>query len=228
MRNATSTFTLLVFGFGSLARCAGNDGLALDPSTANGAGDGASGQATTQPATVPPSPTQSVAPPSEATPVTGCPSALVVEDPTVALTGVAFFQPDQKRGNPEAGQPSYVYLAAGKEGVILTSPSVTPVGETALDSPSITLLGVQLAYHAAEGYDVVVNPNLKFHVAIDDFEFEVALARVELCEQSGELQSQFVFKANEHESGVAHDITISPITTLNVTSLPPPVTVEVR
>jgi hypothetical protein len=152
----------------------------------------------------------------------------VVEDRTVSLVGVELFRPDEKRGNPKAGVASYVYLAAGKEGVILTGPSVTPVGQTTLDSPSITMLGVELAYHAAEGYDVVVNADLKFHVAIDDFEFEVALARVELCEQSGELQSQFVFKANEHESGVAHDITISPITTLKVTSLPPPVTVEVR
>jgi hypothetical protein len=50
----------------------------------------------------------------------------------------------------------------------------------------------------------------------------------ELCDQSGDLRSRFVFKGNSGPSGVAHDLTITTQTTSKVTSLPSPVTVEVR
>jgi hypothetical protein len=63
----------------------------------------------------------------------------------------------------------------------------------------------------------------------NDFEMEVSLARVELCQQSGSITSQFVFLANPGASGVAHDITITAIAHSTTISAPTsPVTVEVR
>ena len=79
-----------------------------------------------------------------------------------------------------------------------------------------------------DGYEVVVNPALRYDVAIDDFESEVALAKVELCERNGKIESRFFFRGEPRGDGVAHQATIT-ATANGVTSAPTePVTVEVR
>jgi hypothetical protein len=66
-------------------------------------------------------------------------------------------------------------------------------------------------------------------VAITDFEMEVSLARVGLCQQGGSIASQFIFLANPGASGVAHDITVTAVAHSTAISAPTsPVTVEVR
>jgi hypothetical protein len=58
---------------------------------------------------------------------------------------------------------------------------------------------------------------------------EVSLARVELCQQSESITSQFAFLANPGASGVAHDITITAAAHSTTISGPTsPVTVEVH
>jgi hypothetical protein len=204
----------------SFVGCGSNDPLSKDPTIGADTAASASGPASTQTPPVASGRTQ------QGQTVMAC-AQLVVSDPAVPLDGIALFSPEQKQGNPEAGDPSYVYLAAGKEGVILPGPSVTtPAGTLATESAAITMVGVRST--SADGYDVSVNASLKYHVSIDDFESEVALAHVELCEQGGEIQSWFVFVGNPGASGVAHRITMTATTTTKVTALQPPVTVEVR
>jgi hypothetical protein len=151
----------------------------------------------------------------------------VVSNPDAKLDGVALFQPAQKQGDPRAGEPWYVYLAAGTEGVILPGPTVTAAdGLLVTGASSLSLVGAR--QYSADGYHVVVNPSLAYDVAIDDFEYEVTLARVELCPKDGSIESWFIFVGNPGASGVAHTITVGATTTSKVTALQPAVTVEVR
>jgi len=153
-------------------------------------------------------------------------AALVIADPTASLDGYGRFVPDEKRNNPSAGDPSYVYLHAGTEAVVIAGPDVaSATGLFTLVNPSIDLIGA--TEFSADGYTVTVNGQLGYRVAIDDFEYEVTLARIELSEVSQVIQSRFVFSANPTASGVAHDIAItaSGAPSLSATA---PVTVEVR
>lgn len=205
----------LMLALSGLAGCRDSGPLETDPTAWESPDASGSGASVTEPAATPPQ-----------TSATGCPG-LVVEDPAVSLDGIEMFQPDQKRDNPETGMPSYVYLAAGREGVAIAGPSVPSTdGLFVLQSPSISLRGVQSTW--AEGYAVVVNPALSYEVAIDDFELEVALARVELCEQGGNLESRFLFRGNRGASGVAHAITITARANGQASAPSTPVTVEVR
>ncbi len=156
----------------------------------------------------------------------GSVAALVIADPTASLDGYGRFVPDEKRNNPSAGDPSYVYLHAGTEAVVIAGPDVaSATGLFTLVNPSIDLIGA--TEFSADGYTVTVNGQLGYRVAIDDFEYEVTLARIELSEVSQVIQSRFVFSANPTASGVAHDIAItaSGAPSLSATA---PVTVEVR
>jgi hypothetical protein len=127
----------------------------------------------------------------------------------------------------------YVYLAAGSEGVVLQGPSVTSAaGRFTLQSPSIAKVGLRSPpddrYAAADGYKVVVNSAQAYDVAISDFESEVALARVELCERNGKIESRFLFRGEPRGDGVAHEATITAITNGVASAPTSPVTVEVR
>jgi hypothetical protein len=155
-------------------------------------------------------------------------ATLAVADPAVSLDGYARFSPDEKRNNPNAGEPSYVFLAAGSEAVVIPGPDVPSApGLFATQGSSITLVGAR--DFAADGYSVVVNDHLGYQVTIEDFEFEVALARVEMCEVDNVIHSNFVYRGNPGASGVAFDITATAV--VDGTPLSPPstpVTVEVR
>ena len=152
---------------------------------------------------------------------------LVVADPAVSLDGYKTYSPAQKQNNPAAGEPFYVYLAAGSEGVVIPGPEV-PSGAApfVLASPSIALVGQRET--SADGYNVTVNPQFHYAVSISDFEYEVSLARVELCENGGVIRSQFVFLGNPGASGVAHDIAITAAAGSTMAGPTAPVTVEVR
>jgi hypothetical protein len=155
-------------------------------------------------------------------------ATLAVVDPAASLDGYTRFTPDEKRNNPNAGDPSYVFLAAGSEAVVIPGPDVPSApGLFATQGSSITLVGASDV--AADGYSVIVNDHLGYQVTIDDFEFEVALARVEMCEVDNVIHSNFVYRANPGASGVAFDITATALVD-GAPLAPPstPVTVEVR
>jgi len=152
-------------------------------------------------------------------------ATLVIADPATSLDGYTRFLPDDKRNNPSAGDPSYVYLHAGTEAVVIAGPDVANAsGLFTLMYPGIALDGADVV---PDGYTVRVNSQLGYGVAIEDFEYEVALARVEMCEVNQVIQSRFVFAANPTASGVAHNIGIT-ATGVPAQSTTAPVTVEVR
>lgn len=157
---------------------------------------------------------------------TGC-ANLVVEDPAISLDGYVRFTPDQKRNNPNAGEPSYVYIVAGSEAVVIPGPDVPSApGLFVLKNPSIAVVGQRDT--SADGYLVVVNDQLSYRVSISDFESEVALARVELCEVNHAIESRLVFRGNPEASGVAFDITVTAAVGSTLSPPTTPVTVEVR
>jgi hypothetical protein len=157
---------------------------------------------------------------------TGSVATLLIADPGTSLDGYGRFVPDEKRNNPSAGDPSYVYLHAGTEAVVIAGPDVASAGGLfALMTPRIDLIGA--TDFSAGGYTVTVNSQLGYRVAIADFEYEVTLARVELSEAGQVIQSRLVFSANPTASGVAHDITIT-AAGAPALSAAEPVTVEVR
>lgn len=152
---------------------------------------------------------------------------LVVTDATVSSAGYKLFSPAEKQNNPAAGEPSYVYLAAGSEGVIIDGPAVpSSAAPFVLAKPSVALVGKRDT--SADGYDVTVNEQLHYAVSIQDFEYEVALQRVEICQSGSALQSRFVFLGNPGASGVAHDIAITAAAGTTMAGPTAPVTVEVR
>jgi hypothetical protein len=217
MRNLTRLFLLdAAFGLGALIGC--SDGALdsrVDDSVVHNTTDGGPAASTSQ---------DSGAGGNQA--AAGC-VPLVVSDPSVSLDGTTQFRPEEKQNNPQAGEPSYVYLAAGREAVVLRGPDVpNAAGLFALESPSIALVGASAT--SADGYAVIVNPTFRYQVAIDDFEYEVALAQVDLCQQGGVIESQFVFRANPDASGVAFDIIITASAGSAISGPTSPVTVEVR
>jgi len=161
---------------------------------------------------------------------TGC-VPLVVSSPAVSTDGISLFWPAEKMNNPKAGDPTYIYLEAGREGVVLHGPNVPDTsGPFALQSQSIDLMTSSVDPDASPlGYRAVINQDFGYMVAIDDFEMEVSLARVDLCQQSGSITSQFVLVANPGASGVARDLTITAAAHSTTISAPTsPVTIEVR
>jgi hypothetical protein len=157
----------------------------------------------------------------------GCRS---INNPDVSIQGYMRFTPAQKQNNPEAEESSYVYLAAGREAVVLDGPTVTNEGPLALHDAGIVDLSQrpESPYVYEDAYKVVVNDSLGYEIRITDFEGEVMLARVELCVLSGPVHSLFIFGAAPHGDGVAHDVTITAV--VNGVSLAPatPYTIEVR
>jgi hypothetical protein len=160
----------------------------------------------------------------------GC-TPLVVSDSTVSTEGIQLFWPAEKTNNPKAQDAKYVYLDAGREGVVLLGPNVPDTaGAFALQSQFIGLMSSsEDPYALPPGYRVFINHDFGYMVSINDFEEEVSLARVDLCQQNGSFTSQFVFVANAGARGVAQDITITAVAHSTAISEPTsPVTVEVR
>ena len=142
------------------------------------------------------------------------------------LNDYAQFLPDEKRNNPDAGDLSYIYLTS-HQAVVISGPTVAS-GPRPLQliGPSIFLATSQDG--SADGYNVVANENLGYAISIDDFEYELTLARVELCEQGGQVNSRFIFAASGVADGVAHDLRITSVVDGTRRDTSPPYTIEVR
>ena len=61
-----------------------------------------------------------------------------IDNPDASLQGYMQFTPDQKRNNPEAGNPAYIFLAAGPEAVVIEGPTV--MGSLQIQNPSISIV----------------------------------------------------------------------------------------
>ena len=143
------------------------------------------------------------------------------------LTGFTVYEADARRNDPRAGEPSYVYLQAGVDAVRLPGPvvrDVTPSSLFVLENPGVV--------EDATGFTVTVNGRLGYRVAIDDFEDEISLARVELVRRGDVITSSFIFPGRAGEpygGGVAHGLTIQAVVYGAAAGLPTgPVTVEAR
>jgi hypothetical protein len=151
-----------------------------------------------------------------------------IDNPDLSLQPYARFTPTEKRNNPEAGDPEYIYLKAGSEAVVLEGPETfAGDGGLTITTPSIYVFDKHGS--SADGYKVVVNSNLRYMINMDDFEYEVTVARVELCQRNGNVESHFVFAATPGASGVVHSISIGTSGTAGPI-LPPTdhVSIEVR
>jgi hypothetical protein len=121
------------------------------------------------------------------------------------------YEPQEKQNNPAAGDPSYVYLAIGREAVRL---GANPVQDK---TPSLFYPDRAAITKTAVGFVVRLNDRLSYVVEIDDFEGEVALSQVALrrVEAPGltNLESSFIFTAQGGccGGGVAHSLTIRPV-----------------
>lgn len=128
------------------------------------------------------------------------------------FSGYSILSPDECTGNPDAGEPEYMFLIAGEEAVDVNGPSIDGTQYCVIDNPSVT--EVKPGYFEDEytsGFVVILNPNLSYTVEIDDFESEVDLAEVRLSPDDGKTSSEFIFIAAPGGDGVAHDITITAI-----------------
>src|SRR5262245_8211036 len=153
----------------------------------------------------------------------------VISDPAIHLDDYGQFSPEKKMGDPRAQSASYVYLVAGQEAVAMAGPAIP------FSAPVLTVRDPGIAIdnpspYAADGYIVFVNEHLQYQVRIDDFEREVALARVELCPTGTELESRFVFPATGElpGGGVAHELTIHARVDGLLQAATSPITVEAR
>ena len=129
--------------------------------------------------------------------------------------GFAIFAADDKRNDPRASSPDYVYLLLGKEAAALTGPVLTGPGDAdyadlfEFRSPFVEVRMETLpeGQHAI-GLDVVINERLTYRFDIDDFEDEGSvIGTATLTLDEGTLQSEFVFAATG-SPGIAHDLTI--------------------
>jgi hypothetical protein len=152
----------------------------------------------------------------------------VIADPAYPLNGYEQFPPEQKMADPRAQSSDYVYLVAGREAVAIAGPAI-PFAESAVTVQAEGITVENPTAFSADGFRVSVNDHLFYQVRIEDFEHEVALARVELCPTGGQLQSRFVFPATgELGGGVAHRLTIEAMVDGISQASSPPLTVEVR
>jgi hypothetical protein len=149
-----------------------------------------------------------------------------IDNPDISLQRYERFTPAEKRNNPEAGDPDYIFLAAGREAVVIDGPTIMGAAPLQLQQPAISIVNPRDT--GADGYRVVVNRSLSYAVPIDDFEYEVTLARVEVCDQGGAIQSRFIFAAAPAGDGVAHDLTIIPVVGGSPLAPSIPYTIEVR
>ena len=142
------------------------------------------------------------------------------------LTGFTVSEADARRKDPRAGEPEYVYLQAGRDAVRLPGPAVPDVG-----APSLFTLESPGVVEDKGGFTVTVNGRLGYRVAIDDFEQEISLARVELVRQGDVITSSFIFPGHAgapYGGGVAHGLTIQAVVGGVAGAPTSPVTVEAR
>jgi hypothetical protein len=117
-------------------------------------------------------------------------------------TKTQFYTPGERKDDPRAGEPEYIYLVESCEGVMVPGPSLAG---SEIDQLFV-LDGASIAEQAGEPnqvYRVSVNSRLAYNVLIEDYEGEIALSRVELTKSEDDIDSTFYFAAVG--DGVAHD-----------------------
>lgn len=149
--------------------------------------------------------------------------------------GYTIYTPEEKRNNPAAGMPYYIYLHMNTEGVIVEGPTIDLSGIEnvsqlfLLDETSGTEIINPQEYWAA-GMRATINERFRFDIPIDDFEYEIALDslwQIAAIRYGDQMRTFFIFLALGY-SGVAHDITIKAIIDGNNISTAEPFTIEVR
>lgn len=144
---------------------------------------------------------------------------------------------DEKRNNPEAGDPDYIYLIMGKEGVIIEGPTIDVTEIEKADelflidkTGLIEFINSDEYAYRADGIRAIFNKRFKFEIMIDDFEYEISLeglSEITILKEENLLKTAFTFLAIGN-GGVAIDITINAIIDNEIVATSIPVTIEVR
>ncbi|HEY0705395.1 MAG TPA: hypothetical protein VGG33_01270, partial [Polyangia bacterium] len=182
---------------GVLAHCSGQSaaGAGGSPGGHSGAGGRVACSSTCRPAA--PQPIEPIADPC----------AVVLGPDADLLTTLKIGRPEEERCVPEADDSSFVALTIGREALMVAGPTIT------LPVDACTPLAPRIEDRAAspdrgsDGYRIVVNARLQYDVKVDDFEREVTVAKVELFERGGQLESRFFFAAKNQ--GKARNLIIS-------------------
>jgi hypothetical protein len=161
--------------------------------------------------------------------------SLVIRNPAIDLSQYTVATVEERRNHPDAGELEYAYLRRGKEAVTVPGPSLESPdgalfkleGEEILTSPQPPYRDPADSF-LDNPFRVRVNPRLSFDVMADDFEDEVQLAQVELIREGSSIQTVFTFTGHPSETGVAHDMTITPIVDGTRGTPSEPVTIECR
>ena len=177
---------------------------------ATGCGNGDDVEPTPTPtATTTPTPSPTATPTSTPT----LPKTLTISNPSINLDQFTTYEPDERISDLRAQDDTYVYLVTKRDAVEVQGPAISidqGIDLKALfhlDSESIVISNPGKDH--ADGFTVKVNSELSYSVAIDDFEYEVNLAQVNLKLYNGYLTSTFVFAATA--DGVAKNLLISDV-----------------
>lgn len=138
------------------------------------------------------------------------PSRLALDNPDYNADSYRVRDPDEIRTatSPGRGEDArYLYLAKGEAvrvpgPVIRGSDGFDLGGLFRVENPSFGTINDHPEYNAADGVTATANPSLRFDAFGDDFEHEVALARVEMYRFSDRIETQMIF-VNTGD-GVAH------------------------
>lgn len=155
---------------------------------------------------------------------------LVIRNPEISLEGFTIYKPEERVSDPRAQEAEYVYLVIDSHVVELTGPWIS--SEDGVDIISLFELGnerveiINSQEGWADGFKVTVNPHLIYSISIDDFEYEVGLAQVELIKEEDTIESQFIFPAIG--DGVAHDLMITAVVDGDSIRSTIPITIEAR
>ena len=120
----------------------------------------------------------------------------------------------------------YIYLREG-EAVRVPGPTLAGAGGVFFLSGEKILVSDSTQYMAS-GIEVTVNERLDYRIAIEDFEYEVRLPRVELELEDGSARSDFIFLAQPNYGGVAHNIIVTAYLNGTEAGHSEPVTIRVR
>lgn len=165
-------------------------------------------------------------------------ATLVISDAGTDLQSFNVLDPNDTIGrDSEADELGYVYLYIDQDAVRVVGPWLS--AEEGVDAEDLFMLGGSLFIlenesiaidnardYWADGFVVTVNSHLTYSVSSDDFEYEIALAQVQLTKGGDTIRSEFIFAAIG--DGVAHDIVISALVDGAVIRSTDPVTIESR
>jgi hypothetical protein len=116
----------------------------------------------------------------------------------------SIWEPEDRKNDPRAEDPSYVYLVTDQDGVVLTGPPIADAGLFYLDNPYVNDLSTSF-----QGFEVTFNPRLTYRVDISDYEYEVVATYASLIREGGTLYPRIIVVAAGDAGGVAHDVRVT-------------------